>query len=120
MLKAEGPLTSPQASTRRPSASRNRLIIDRGGVVEIANAEFGVISYELGADVEAAIAIRGLSQEQTAQRAGISVQTYGCIERGMSATGRYSNPTLMTLLRIMGALDLVPPPFPQPPSAGSF
>lgn len=82
--------------------------------MEITGQQFGMVSYELGLDMEAARGLRGLSQEQTAQRAGISVQTYGCIERGMSARGRYSNPTLLTLLRIMGALDLVPPPFPVP------
>lgn len=38
--------------------------------------------------------------------AGVSVQTYGTLERGMAPDGRYANPTLMTLLRVMDALEL--------------
>lgn len=65
-----------------------------------------------------AIAIRearqrkGLSQEDTADAAGISVYTYACVERGRGASGGPPNPTLDTVLRILWVLDLEPAPPP--------
>ncbi|WP_416211777.1 helix-turn-helix transcriptional regulator [Microbacterium xanthum] len=53
---------------------------------------------------------KGLSQEDVANAAGISVYTYACVERGRGATGGVPNPTLDTVLRIMWVLDLTPSP----------
>ena len=47
----------------------------------------------------------GLSQEQVAHSAGITVYTYGSIERGRTPRGHDINPTLDTLLRIANALN---------------
>lgn len=54
-------------------------------------------------------ALQGLSQEEVALRAGVSVQSYGCLERGQSPSGGAANPTLYTLLRIFQALGIEPP-----------
>lgn len=48
---------------------------------------------------------KGLSQEQVALDAGITVNTYGCIERGRMPRGAAINPTLDTLFRILEALE---------------
>ncbi|MEV8241969.1 helix-turn-helix transcriptional regulator [Microbacterium testaceum] len=49
---------------------------------------------------------RGLSQEDVAHRAHISVHTYASLERLRSRSGSLPNPTLETLLRVFRALDL--------------
>ncbi|WP_363331408.1 helix-turn-helix transcriptional regulator [Microbacterium sp. 69-10] len=51
---------------------------------------------------------RGLSQEQVAHDAGIAVQTYSCLERGIAPGGGYANPTLETILRVLHALGVAP------------
>lgn len=48
---------------------------------------------------------KGLSQERVAFDAGITVGTYGSIERGRHPRGDAVNPTLDTLFRIFEALD---------------
>lgn len=48
--------------------------------------------------------MRGVSQEELARRAGVSVLTYGRAERGM-AQGRRAGVTVDTCLRIVFALN---------------
>lgn len=60
-------------------------------------------------EVRAARLAKGLSQEDAAHRAGVSVYTYASIERGHGSFGRTPNPTLETVLRIMWALDMNTP-----------
>lgn len=55
--------------------------------------------------LEARIALQ-LSQEEVAARAGITVATYGSLERGWTPRGAIANPTLDTLLRVMTVLPL--------------
>lgn len=52
---------------------------------------------------------KGLSQEDAAFQAGISIYTYTCVERGRATAGTTPNPTLDTVLRILWALELPPP-----------
>jgi transcriptional regulator with XRE-family HTH domain len=59
----------------------------------------------LGANLRAARAKAGLSQEALAHRAGIAVFTYGQLERGL-AVGGGQNPTIDTLLRVCLALRI--------------
>lgn len=47
----------------------------------------------------------GLSQEQAAHRSGLAVPVFGRLERGSTA-GRWSNPTLDTLLRVHRSLGI--------------
>lgn len=63
---------------------------------------------ELGATIRAARTEHGLSQELTAHRAGISVQTYRRLESGGSRSSGHANPTLDTILRVLVVLDLHP------------
>lgn len=52
---------------------------------------------------------RGLSQEDVAYHAGLSVQAYGNLERGQATSGGDANPTLDTMLRVFAALSVTPP-----------
>lgn len=63
----------------------------------------------LARDIRNARISQGLSQEQAAHRAGVSVYTYVSIERGYAAN-RVPNPTLYTILRIVWSLGLHDPP----------
>lgn len=47
-----------------------------------------------------------LTQEEVAYAAGLAVPAYGRLERGRSPAGGPANPTLHTMLRVFGALDL--------------
>lgn len=49
---------------------------------------------------------RGLSQEEVAQAAKISVFAYGCLERGRSTAGGDANPTLDTVVRVFNVLGI--------------
>lgn len=49
---------------------------------------------------------RGLSQEEVAFTAGVSVRTYGCLERGESSSGAIANPGISTLVRVLAALGV--------------
>lgn len=69
---------------------------------------YRVFARQLGATIRAARAERGLSQEQTAVRAGIAVKTYRRLERGGTSSGGKSNPTLDTTLRVLVVLELHP------------
>lgn len=51
----------------------------------------------------------GISQEEVASRAGVTIATYGCIERGRSTSGTPANPTMDTLVRVMEVLGLEAP-----------
>lgn len=66
--------------------------------------------WEVGEDLRAHRLERGMTQEQVALRAGISVQTYSCLERGCSPSGGVANPTMATLIRILDALEIEAPP----------
>lgn len=48
----------------------------------------------------------GLSQEEVAQAARISVFAYGCLERGRSTAGGDANPTLDTVVRVFNVLGI--------------
>ncbi|MAL05248.1 MAG: hypothetical protein CMH36_00040 [Microbacterium sp.] len=48
----------------------------------------------------------GLSQEQAAQAAEISTETYATIERGFTVSGEPANPTLRTLTNVLTALSV--------------
>ncbi|MFF2486852.1 helix-turn-helix domain-containing protein [Microbacterium sp. NPDC058062] len=52
---------------------------------------------------------RNLSQEQVALDAGLSVDTYGYLERGQTPWGRDANPRIDTLLRIFTVLGVDAP-----------
>lgn len=73
----------------------------------------GTAASHLGVGLGRVRLAKALSQEQVAFAADISVQTYGSLERGMTQGGRYTNPTLQTLLLVFQALDIPVPPFPQ-------
>lgn len=60
---------------------------------------------------------KGLSQEQVANAARVSVYVYGCLERGRAPSGGIANPTMDTLLRVFTALDIEPPHLPKDGSA---
>jgi len=60
---------------------------------------------------------KGLSQEQVANAARVSVYAYGCLERGRAPSGGIANPTMDTLLRVFTALDIEPPHLPKDGSA---
>lgn len=49
---------------------------------------------------------KGVSQEQLALAAGITVYTYGGLERGHTPRGGEVNPTFDTVMRILHALDI--------------
>nr|WP_091476921.1 helix-turn-helix transcriptional regulator [Microbacterium azadirachtae] len=49
---------------------------------------------------------KGASQEQLALDAGITVYTYGGLERGHTPRGDEVNPTFDTVMRILHALDI--------------
>lgn len=49
---------------------------------------------------------KGLSQEQVAHQADITVGSYGCIERGIAPSGQAANPTLRTLLLVFEVLQI--------------
>ena len=51
----------------------------------------------------------GISQEEVAARAGVTVATYGCIERGRSISGALVNPTMDTLVRVLEVVGLEAP-----------
>ncbi|MDR0592007.1 MAG: helix-turn-helix transcriptional regulator [Bifidobacteriaceae bacterium] len=51
-------------------------------------------------------AAAGLSQEQVAHRAGISVYTYQKLEHGESNPGTPANPRLRTLFSLAGVLNV--------------
>lgn len=53
---------------------------------------------------------RGLSQEQVAHAAGISVATYGKIERSLDPVASV-NPRLDTITRLAAAMDIEPADF---------
>lgn len=63
-------------------------------------------SDELARIIRSARLARGMSQEQVALDAGIALYTYSCLERGIATSGDAANPTLDTVLRVFGALDL--------------
>lgn len=48
----------------------------------------------------------GMTQEQVALAADISVHTYSSLERGQSPSGAEANPTIDTVLRILEALRI--------------
>ncbi len=48
----------------------------------------------------------GMSQEQVAHQAGLSVYAYSSLERGRSPSGGDANPTLDTVLRALSALGM--------------
>ncbi|KIC58105.1 helix-turn-helix transcriptional regulator [Microbacterium hominis] len=47
-----------------------------------------------------------LSQEEVAELAGITVHTYGAMERGVAPSGAPVNPTLDTYLRVAWVLQI--------------
>ncbi|WP_076495418.1 helix-turn-helix transcriptional regulator [Microbacterium sp. RURRCA19A] len=49
---------------------------------------------------------KGLSQDSVARISGLSTHAYGCLERGVSPSGRDANPTIDTLLRVSEALEI--------------
>ncbi|WP_376784028.1 helix-turn-helix domain-containing protein [Leifsonia aquatica] len=51
---------------------------------------------------------RGLSQEQVAHAAEMSVQTYASLERMPSLSKPCPNPTLHTVMRVLWTLDIDP------------
>lgn len=65
------------------------------------------VSNLLGCRLRAARSAAALSQEEVAERAGITVKTYGELERGWSARGA-ANPRMDTLLRVYYALGIEP------------
>lgn len=67
----------------------------------------------LGATLRSLRLARNLSQEQLALDAGLSVDTYGSIERGRTPGGGDPNPRIDTLLRIFAALQVSPPKLVQ-------
>lgn len=73
------------------------------------NLAFGTAATNLGVSLGRARAAQQLSQEQVAFAADVSVQTYGSLERGMTPSGRYTNPTLQTLLMVFQALSIPVP-----------
>ncbi|WP_437583425.1 helix-turn-helix transcriptional regulator [Paramicrobacterium sp. CJ85] len=48
----------------------------------------------------------GLSQEEVAAQAQVSIGTYSALERGRSLSGGEANPTLQTLVRIFLVLGI--------------
>ena len=69
----------------------------------------GAAATNLGVGLERARIAQHLSQEEVAFAATVSVQTYGSLERGMTQGGRYTNPTLQTLLMVFQALEIPVP-----------
>ena len=67
----------------------------------------------LGMTLRAWRRARGLSQGEVARKAGLSLPSYGGLERGRTPAGGVANPTLDTLLRIFAALDVPAPELPQ-------
>lgn len=61
---------------------------------------------ELAVRCREARARLGVSQEEVAVRAGVTVSTYGCIERGRSIMGNPVNPTMDTLVRVFVVLGI--------------
>jgi len=72
----------------------------------------------LGVTLRALRRGKGLSQEQVAYAAQLSVYSYGCLERGRAPSGGIANPTMDTLLRVFTALDIELPRLPddRPPA----
>lgn len=62
----------------------------------------------IGEALHAARALKAWSQERVALEAGISVITYVTLERGFSNSGEPANPTLDTLMRVIGVLSIDP------------
>ncbi|MDQ1129425.1 helix-turn-helix domain-containing protein [Microbacterium sp. SORGH_AS_0888] len=69
---------------------------------------------------------RGMSQEEVANAARISVFAYGCLERGRGTAGGDANPTLDTVVRVFAVLGIdvyewnaVVPPLEPPAHGGS-
>ncbi|WP_375236868.1 helix-turn-helix transcriptional regulator [Microbacterium schleiferi] len=52
----------------------------------------------------------GLSQEEVAHMADVSVQTYAALERVGPGVGTAPNPTMVTVIRVLWALELTPHP----------
>lgn len=65
------------------------------------------VSNLLGCRLRTARSAAALSQEEVAERAGITAKTYGEIERGWSVRGA-ANPRMDTLLRVYYALGIEP------------
>lgn len=72
----------------------------------------------LGIALARARETRGLSQEQTAHRAGIATFTYRKLENGESNPGKPANPRLRTLVALADVLG-VPTAALLPPDPGS-
>lgn len=51
---------------------------------------------------------RGMSQEEVAFAAGLSVNAYGCLERGQAASGGQPTPKLDTIVRLFEVLQIQP------------
>ncbi|OZB80246.1 MAG: hypothetical protein B7X41_18230, partial [Microbacterium sp. 14-71-5] len=79
----EGPLTDLELAHRRRAQAR-----------------------AFGAMLRKARLLKGVSQEQLALEAGITVYTYGGLERGHTPRGGEVNPTMDTVMRIIHALDI--------------
>ncbi|WP_413775524.1 helix-turn-helix transcriptional regulator [Microbacterium sp. J1-1] len=60
----------------------------------------------LGETLRRARLRKGLSQEQIAHQAAITVRAYGCIERGVAPSGQAANPTIRTLLLVLDTLEI--------------
>lgn len=75
--------------------------------------EYGDAIRAIGALLSRTRLAQGLSQEDVAHRAQISVHTYASLERLRSRSGSLPNPTLETLVRVFRALDLPLDPSPD-------
>lgn len=91
----------------------------QGGVMSSGPAttpEWAAFSRELGMNLRRARAARGLTQEDMAERAGISLYAYQQYERGaVTKGGAATNPRLATVLMLSQVLeqsieDLLPNP----------
>lgn len=60
----------------------------------------------MSAAIRSARARLGISQEEVAELAGITVHTYGAMERGVAPSGSPVNPTLDTYLRVAWVLQI--------------
>jgi len=66
------------------------------------NIEEGKISIQVGIRISALRKIRGMTQEELAEKANISVSHLSLME----AQNRFANPTLLIFIRVANALDV--------------
>lgn len=70
------------------------------------DSAWGRYALELATSLRRARVAAGLSQEQTAYRAGLTRYTYQKYERGESRPGTAANPSLRTLLALAQVLEV--------------